>query len=66
MLARSYASDVGSERFDSRIDLSCRSAAEKITQADFRNLSLVQLSELFSVYPDIYARLREEGIDGRR
>lgn len=69
MLARGYNSDTGSQRFDSiMIDMSTRKAAGQITFEQFHNMSIVQRTELFSKYPDIYTLLSvaEKGVSHGR
>lgn len=55
MLARGYVSDAGSQRFDRvTVDLSTRKAAGQITFEQFHHISLVERTELYDKYPDIY------------
>lgn len=55
MLARGYSSDAESQRFDRvTVDMSTRKATGQITFEQFHCMNIVQRTELFNKYPDIY------------
>lgn len=55
MLARSYESSIGSQKFDRvTVDLSSWETAGKISPEQFHHMNLAERTELYEKYRDIY------------